>query len=70
MMKTFEKCNAQDVIIKRFNSVAIDVRKLDCDFYLYLANDERTKRTWLGEFMSEYEWAEHVAGYLDRAYNN
>ena len=66
MIKAFESCSAKDIIIKEYNKLSVDTSKIDCDYYHCLDGDMEAERTYLGEYMSAYEWAEHIAGYLDR----
>lgn len=66
MLKAFETCSAQDVIVREYNSLSVDTSKIDCDYYRCLDGNEEAERTYFGEYMSAYEWAEHIAGYLDR----
>jgi len=65
MMKVLRGVNAEDAIIKNFNSIAIDIDKVDCDFYRFLQGDPDAKNLYTGEYMSSYSWGETVAGYLD-----
>jgi len=66
MVKAFEGCGEKGVLIKRYNSIAVDTEKIDCDYYRCLEGDEKAEMSWAGEFMTSYGWAEHIAGYLDR----
>jgi len=66
MMNVFDERGVKDVIVKGFNSLALDTGKVDCDCYRCLDGDKDAQRTWAGEFMSAYTWAEHITGYLDR----
>lgn len=66
MKKVFSDSGVSDVIVKEFNSLAVNVEKIDCDYYRCLDGDKATMRLWTGEFMPDYEWAEHIAGYLER----
>ncbi|MCL2821542.1 MAG: response regulator [Oscillospiraceae bacterium] len=67
MMKTLKEAGAEDVIIKNRNNISIDVKKVDCDYYRFLENDEAAKNLYMGEYMTNYEWAEFKTEYLDGA---
>ena len=67
MMKTLKKAGAEDVIIKNYNSISIDVSKVDCDYYRYLEKDPSLTRAYTGEYMTNYAWAEFRTEYLEAA---
>lgn len=59
MNKDLEAVGATDVIRKSYNSIAVDVKQIDCDYYHYLAGDETAEAKYRGEFMNQYSWAEY-----------
>lgn len=59
-----ESCGEEDILIHRRNQYAIDVEKLDCDYYRYLNHEEGARELFTGEYMSQYSWAEERLGYL------
>lgn len=65
MMKTFASVDADQIIVKKFNSLAVDPEKLDCDFYRFFKLDTTAVNTYIGEYMAQYSWAEFTIGYLD-----
>ena len=65
MKKTLREAGVEDVIIKNYNSISIDVNKVDCDFYRYIEKDPTLTRTYIGEYMSNYAWAEFRPEYLE-----
>jgi len=69
MMKTLRDVNAEDVIIKNYNSISIDVSKVDCDFYRYIEQDPTLGQTYIGEYMSNYAWAEFRPEYLEGVFD-
>jgi len=69
MMKTLKESNVEDVIIKNYNSISIDVNKVDCDYYRYLDKDPSLTRIYTGEYMTNYAWAEFRPEYLEAALN-
>lgn len=66
LMKTLRQYGAEKAVVKTYNSIAIDTGAVDCDYYSYLENSPEVLRTYSGEFMSQYPWAEFIVGYLDR----
>ena len=66
MMQTLREHKASDVIHKTYNAISLNDELVDCDYYRFLKMDVPSINTYTGEFMSQYSWAEFVAGYLDR----
>lgn len=64
MMKTLRETGAADIIIKRHNSISLDVTRVDCDYYRFLKGEAAAVNAYMGEFMSNYSWAEMITGYL------
>lgn len=64
MMKALRAVCAEDIIVKRHNSISLDVKKVDCDYYRFLQRDAAAVNAYMGEFMNQYSWAEMIAGYL------
>ena len=65
MMKTLREADAEDVIIKNYNSISIDINKIDCDYYRYLVKDSSLTQVYTGEYMTNYEWAEFRPEYFE-----
>lgn len=65
MIKALAKVSAKDVIVKKYNSLAVDPSKVDCDYYRFLQWDPGAVNAYTGEFMANYSWAEFTVGYLD-----
>ena len=66
MMQTLKEHNAASVIHKSYNAISLNHESVDCDYYRFLDMDVPSINTYTGEFMTQYSWAEFVAGYLDR----
>lgn len=66
MMQTLKAHHAANVIHKTYNAIALNDEAVDCDYYRFLKMDVPSINTYTGEFMTQYSWAEFVAGYLDR----
>lgn len=62
--KVFEEKNLPDMIIKEYSKMAIRTEKIDCDYYRYLKGDEEAKKSFMGEYMKQYSWAEVRLGEL------
>ncbi|MCH5157753.1 MAG: response regulator [Clostridiales bacterium] len=64
LKNTLIKCNAGDVLICSRNSYAVDVKKVECDYYKYLEYDVAAINSYHGEYMRQYDWAEMTNGFL------
>lgn len=64
MMDTLTDAGADEVIIRNRGSISLDITRLQCDYYRFTESDGGVMRTWSGEFMTQYSWAEPVAGYI------
>lgn len=68
MMQTLKRFNAEDVISKNYNSLAVNINLVDCDFYRFARKDKDAVNSYLGEFMRQYSWAESAIGYLEELF--
>lgn len=59
MGKDFENAGLSEIIRKAYNSVSIDPKLIDCDYYRYLAGEKSPEATYHGEFIDQYSWAEY-----------
>ena len=66
MMQTLKEHNASAIINKSYNAISLNHEMVDCDYYRFLDMDVPSINSYTGEFMTQYSWAEFVAGYLDR----
>ena len=66
MMQTLKANNAADIIKKSYNAISLNDDLIDCDYYRFLNLEVPSINSYFGEFMTQYSWAEFVAGYLDR----
>lgn len=66
LMRTLKDAGIRDVILKGWNSLAIDVTKISCDYYDFLRGDVSAINAYHGEYLTEYSWAEMMLGNLDR----
>lgn len=58
---TLEAVKTEDVFERNNRLYSINTEKIDCDYYSYLKNG---KPEFLGEYMSQYSWAEATCGLL------
>lgn len=65
MRQSLRDAGAGNVVVRRYNSLAVDVSKIDCDYYRFLRWDAAAVNEYTGEYMANYSWAEFVIGYLD-----
>lgn len=63
LQNTLGDCGAEKVLIKTSNSYLVDPERMDCDYYSYLKTGEPA---FLGEYMSQYSWAEETAALLEK----
>lgn len=63
MMKNLKAIGAEEVIDKGYNSLAVINELLDCDYFDVLNNSNKSNM-YMGEFMSQYEWAEEFNAFF------
>lgn len=64
LFEALENVQAQDILIKKWNSLSLDVEKVTCDYYEFLKGDINYINSFTGEYMTNYSWAEFTTGYL------
>lgn len=64
LKNTFTEAGCAEVLIFKRNSFAIDVSKIECDYYKYLSYDVAAVNSYCGEYMRQYSWAEMTNGFL------
>ena len=70
MMKVLNNAGAGSAITRRRNSLAVNVEKIDCDYYRFLNREKAAIDSYMGEYMSNYSWAEFKTEYLDNMHNS
>jgi two-component SAPR family response regulator len=55
---------AEKVLIAGPGSYAIDISRVRCDYFRLLEGDENAARSFMGEYMKQYPWAEATCGWL------
>lgn len=68
LRSTFLSLGLEHVILKVRDSIAVDTRFLDCDYYRYLDGDPLAIHQYHGEYMIQYEFAEETRAALQRQY--
>ena len=61
---TLSSIGQQEVLLKKRGQLAVDVTKLDCDYYNMLHGDVDALNTFYGSYMTQYSWAEMTLGSL------
>ena len=56
-----ELAGAADILLQNGYAYAVDVERIDCDYYSYLHTGSPE---FHGEYMLQYSWAEDTAGFL------
>lgn len=64
MIRSLKKVGIEDVLIKRWNYLAVDVSKIECDYYRFLDGDAVAVNSYMGEYMTNYSWAEMTTASL------
>jgi two-component SAPR family response regulator len=63
LTKTLSAAGLIDVIVKHRGHIGIAKEKISCDLYDYLAGNN-TSKYYMGEYMTQYGWAETTNQYL------
>jgi len=66
LTKVLKSVGAEDILIKQRGFLAVVPEKLSCDLYDFSAADNNTANNYMGEFMTQYSWAEFINARLDR----
>lgn len=61
LRKTLRDVGAEDVLLKKRNTIAIDFNAVDCDYYDFLQHIPYAVNRYQGEYMAQYSWAEPTA---------
>lgn len=58
LMRTLRAVGCEEVILKGRNRLSVDAERLDCDYYRFLKGEPSAVSAFVGEFMTQYSWAE------------
>ena len=61
---TLDAVGMGDVLIRQRNQFAVNMDRLDCDYYRMLDGDNEAANAFRGEYMEQYTWAESTKGRL------
>ncbi|MBO2526983.1 MAG: hypothetical protein CW335_02205 [Clostridiales bacterium] len=62
--ETLHSVNADNVLIKGWDSYAIDTSLIECDYYDWEKNEPYAIHAFRGEYMAQYSWAEETLAYI------
>lgn len=65
LTKSLKSVNAEQILLKRRNQLAVDTTLFTCDYYDFLNGNIDAMNSFMGEFISNYAWAEFITGYLE-----
>lgn len=60
-----KRCGFEELLIHSNNSYSVDVNRIRCDYYEYLQGNAENGRSYKGEFLSQYSWAERFVYSLE-----
>ena len=63
---TMNELGIQNFFITEYNNFRINPEAILCDYYDFLEGDTKAIKNFAGEFMSQFSWAEEVAGFLEQ----
>ncbi len=66
LSKAFSDLGVDNLLVRQRGMLAVLPDAFECDYYDYLNGDQLAGKTYLGEYMAQYDWAEYTAGYLER----
>ncbi len=69
LVTSLEAVGVEDVVIRKRNAISINREVFDCDYYRFLEGDSAAISSFMGEYMSQYWWAEYTVGELMKAAN-
>lgn len=64
MMKTLRFAGVDGAVVKQYNAVAVNPRKVDCDYFRFMDRDPEAIASFAGEYMTNYSWGEFTLGML------
>lgn len=64
LKSALEAKGCASALIRGWNSIAVDVTAVDCDYYRYLDNSGSSADQYRGEYMKQYSWAETTNAYM------
>ena len=65
LQNTFSRLKLSGILIKQRGSLAIAAERIECDLYDWLEKKQASRYRYLGDYMSQYSWAEVMHAELD-----
>lgn len=65
MKKTLTSVNAEAVLVRKRNALAIDPEQVVCDYYDFIRQKPYAVNSYHGEYMAQYSWAELTLAYIE-----
>lgn len=65
LQNTVTRLKLNGVIVKQRGSLGIAADKIECDLYDWLAKKKASRYQYMGDYMSQYSWAEYMHAELD-----
>ena len=63
LRSTLRAVGVEDVLVKTWNHLALDINKVKCDAYDFEKGDPYAINAFRGEYMVDYSWAEMTTGH-------
>lgn len=63
LRNTLREANVEEILIKSWNSLALDISKIKCDAYEFEEGNPVAINSFHGEYMINYSWAETTLGH-------
>ena len=60
MINSLKNAGVEDVIVRSRNSLSVNVKLLDCDYYRFKELDAGAVNSFQNEYMSQYYWADFL----------
>lgn len=64
LIKTLRRAGCEDIVVRKRNFLSVDTTRFSCDYYGFLSGDVTAINAYVGEYMSNYSWAEFTTGFL------
>jgi len=64
LTNSLKSADAGDVLVRQHGYLAVAPEKFSCDMYDFCAADANAVNSYMGEFMTQYSWAEFTNAYL------
>lgn len=68
LVRDLKEAGAENLLVRSRDSIAVNPEAFDCDYYMALEGDSVAINHFMGEYMSQYLWAEFTTGALTTRY--